>query len=113
MFSKRSLEGEIVIDHRASPGLTRAQVGAVDAPVVAGGTVYESAIYTCSHCQFAVVINPKRTRERGYCPKCDRYVCDECERLRVKTFECHSVARQFDEIQNAIERHGVSPLLIQ
>lgn len=113
MFSKRSLEGEIRIDHRASPGLTQEQLAGFDAPVVPAGQVFASAIITCSHCQDTVVLNPNRTRERGWCQKCDAYLCDPCEFVRSRTFACQSVERRFDEIQNAIERHGVRPLLLK
>ena len=84
MRSKRSREGEIVIDHRASPGLTPAQVAGF-APAVAKGELYESAVVVCGHCDAAVILEPKRTRDRGWCPKCDRYTCDDCEALRAKT----------------------------
>lgn len=59
MSSKRSKEGYLLIDNRANHG-----------------GVVESATVTCSHCQQVVVLNPLRTRERGYCAKCDHYVCD-------------------------------------
>lgn len=113
MFSKRSLEGEILIDHRASPGLTAEDVDGFG-PVVGKGEVFESAVLTCSHCQAAIVLNPDRTRDRGYCGKCDRYLCDGCEFVRVKTLACHSMAKRFDELGNAIERFGSSsPLLFK
>ena len=102
-FSKRSLEGEFIIDHRASPGLTREQVGGFDAPVVGEGEVFESPIITCSHCQATVVLNPDRSRSRGWCPKCDKYLCDECEYKRTIDFECRELARRLDSYQRAIE----------
>ena len=109
-FSKRSLEGELLIDHSASPGLTPEQAAGFSV-AVAGGEVYESAINTCAHCQAMVVINPQRTRDRGYCAKCDKYLCDECGyRLHV-TLTCDSVARRLDRAYEEAER-GASPLLI-
>ena len=103
-FSKRSLEGEFLVDHRASPGLTAEQVGSFDAPVVGKGEVFESACVTCSHCRALIVLNPDRSRERGYCPKCDKYLCDECNYLRSITFECREFERRLDEQDRIIER---------
>jgi hypothetical protein len=101
-FSNRSLEGEILIDHRDSPGMTPAQAGSWLA--VAGGTAYESAIYTCGHCRFMVVIEPKRTRQRAWCGACAQYLCDDCEGIRHVTLRCHSAAQRRDQCLEARER---------
>ena len=69
MRTKRNHEGELVNDNRAN-----------------GGGLAENATYTCSHCQRIVVINPLRTRERGYCRTCDHYVCDLCTGQPCLTF---------------------------
>lgn len=103
-FSKRSLEGEIFIDHRNSPGLTAEDLDGFPAPAVAGGDLYESALITCSHCRAAVILNPDRSRERGYCPKCDKYLCDECEFFRSQSFECVEYERKLEKLQQAIEQ---------
>ena len=96
-LSKRSLEGEIFIDHSASPGVTQAEIGDFGL-AVPKGDIYESAIYTCSHCQCMVVINPQRSRERGWCSKCDKYICDECAyRLNV-TLQCEVIQRTIDQL---------------
>lgn len=110
-FSKRSLEGEILIDHSASPGLTPEQLGGF-APAVGKGEVFESAINTCAHCQAMVVLNPDRTRERGYCSKCDKYLCDACAFRLTVTLTCDSAERRFDRALDEIERFGSSPLLL-
>jgi hypothetical protein len=91
IFSKKSHEGELFVDHRASPGLPE------DAAVRLGyhpsqvreGVVFESATYSCSHCQTVVVMNPLRTRERAYCRKCDRYICDNCDLVRCEADYVH------------------------
>ena len=80
MFSKRSLEGYMMVDHRAS-----------------GGGLSELAIATCSHCQRGIVRNPDRTRSRHYCPKCDHYICDQCNIVRVVTGECKPFRQRMDE----------------
>jgi hypothetical protein len=61
--SQRSREGELMIDERAC----------------LGGRLFESATVTCAHCIRVVVLNPDRSRSRGYCRKCDHYVCDLCD----------------------------------
>jgi hypothetical protein len=78
MSSKRRHEGYLMVDQRESPGVpfNPAMVGKPDAMPVGSGQTLESATITCSHCQVVVVLNPLRTRPRGYCQKCDRYVCD-------------------------------------
>lgn len=94
-FSKRSLEGEFLIDHRASPGTSE----------VPGGDLYESAIIVCQHCAANVVLNPKRERPRGYCAKCDGYICDNplCSR------ECTPIVQAFDVMRNHLEQSGQLP----
>ena len=110
-FSKRSLEGYLMIDHRNSPGLTPEQVGGFG-PVVQGGELYESATNTCGHCMCEVVLNPNRTRERGYCQKCDQYLCDACEFVRTQTFECRDYDRRLDDLQRALEQQPLDSLAL-
>lgn len=74
----RRHEGYLLIDHRDSPGVV-----ADKAHPLGPSQVIERAVYTCSHCQRQVVVNPLRTRSRGYCPKCDHVICDFCEAERV------------------------------
>lgn len=70
IFSKRDLEGYVCIDHRDSPGL--------DHPLLGKGTVFQAPTYQCPYCQRQVIVNPLRTRDREYCRKLDRYICDPC-----------------------------------
>ena len=85
-FSKRSFEGQIYVDHRASPGLPAdfARANGLDPALVGEGSLFEAPTYTCPHCGTVVIINQRRTRERSYCKKCDNYLCDNCEAAR-----CH------------------------
>lgn len=62
----------------------------------------EMATLTCSHCQNQVVLNPARTRARNYCPKCDHFVCDECELHRVQTGVCRPFTQVLDMAETAI-----------
>jgi hypothetical protein len=99
MFSKRELEGYLLIDHRESEGLnpTQARHAGFSAMPVGRGAMFESPTINCSHCERLVVLNPDRTRSRGYCPKCDRYVCDQCEAERVRTGVCRPFKQVIDE----------------
>lgn len=78
MFSKRSLEGWFMSDNRVSQGLPDEMVVPLGLPAGAGRGVFEAPTVTCAHCAAVVIINPKRTRDREYCAKCDKYICDGC-----------------------------------
>lgn len=74
-----------------------------------GGGLFEAATSTCSHCQQQVVRNPARERARAYCPKCDHYICDGCETVRVQTGECKTFNEIADTIMNkAAQGHIIS-----
>jgi hypothetical protein len=88
VHSKRSKEGYFMLDHRASPGLTEFHTWDAELPPGCGSGLFEAPTYTCSHCIRVVVIEPKRTRDRGFCFKCHHQVCDECEEIRIRTGEC-------------------------
>lgn len=70
------------------------------------GGMLEMATLTCSHCQNQVVLNPSRMRARNYCPKCDHYICDECELHRVQNGGfCRPFAQVLDMAETQIV-HG-------
>jgi hypothetical protein len=95
--SKRSREGYLEIDHTFSPGvpdeLTK-PLGLITAPA---GTKLESATVCCNHCNKIVVLNPNRSRPRGYCANCDSYICDMCEFIR-KTRGCITIKQIISEV---------------
>lgn len=97
---RRSLKhgaGYLVIDHQDSPGISAAEIAHIPGMLAApGGEILERDGKACWHCQRWVVFEPLRVRARGYCPKCDHYVCDTCEAIRVKTGECSPAVKQFD-----------------
>lgn len=100
MSSLRRHEGYLLIDHRDSPGVSAELARPIGAPVV-GSTMFESATITCSHCQTVVILNPDRSRERGYCRKCDHYICDKCTRIMAQTLECRPFKQILDEAEKA------------
>lgn len=98
MPSHRAREGYLLIDNRNSPGVPEEMVRASGLKNVAGvgsGVTFESATMTCSHCNSIVVLNPNRTRERGYCRLCDHYVCDN----PLCNLGCNSFSRLIDTTQ--------------
>lgn len=99
MSSLRRHEGELLIDHRDSPGVKPEDVGGYRADVPFTQGKFECATITCSHCQRVVLLNPDRSRERGYCRKCDHYICDGCTDLMAKTFECIPFRKILHEAQ--------------
>jgi hypothetical protein len=85
MKSKRAHEGYLLVDNRCS-----------------GGGVLELPTLTCSHCSQIMAVNPLRTRERGYCRKCDHYICDNCNAQRVVSGgECTRVVDMAEKAQEA------------
>jgi len=103
MKSIRSLEGELTIDHRGSPGLSDLLVKQAGLPPGSGRGLYESATYTCGHCQAIVVMNPQRTRERAYCRGCQHVICDGCAVVKAQTLECRPFEKWADEVLMAAE----------
>ena len=108
LFSKRSMESYLEIDHRESPGITpeqaaRAGLGTMS---VGAGQVMKSAVTHCSNCETMVVLNPNRTRERHWCSKCDAYHCDTCA-LRTKiTGVCRPFKQLLDFWVNQANKSG-------
>lgn len=96
-MSKQRHEGYLIIDHRDSPGVPSQLTHSLDKffPDVRQGMTFESATVTCCHCNAVVILNPDRTRPRGYCAKCDQYVCDKpgC------SLECTNFSRVLDTLQ--------------
>lgn len=113
MTSLRQHEGWMFLDNRNSQGIDDAQMLALGYPVGAGRGLYESATYTCSHCNAVVVIEPKRTRERGFCRGCNSRICDPCDAIKAQTLTCKTMAQVVDEAMNAADRNlPVSPLIL-
>jgi hypothetical protein len=100
MHSLKSQQGVLEINHRYSPGVPEEVMVKLGMPKEAGkkDSVVEYATFTCADCQKVVIINPKRTRPRGYCPKCNHYICDECEAIR---FASGGVCRNFNNAVDA------------
>lgn len=107
LHSKRSHEGYLLIDHTAGDGMD--SLG--QRPAVPGGRKLESATITCSHCQRVVVLNPDRSRSRGYCPKCDHFICDDCEIVRVASGgACKPFKQVIDEhLESVVKRQARDP----
>jgi hypothetical protein len=89
-----------MIDHRESPGVSPAMSLSAGAPVVGSGQMFESATITCSHCNRVVILNPLRTRERGYCAKCDHYICDS----PACNLDCVPFAKVLDDLERQINQ---------
>lgn len=113
MFSKREMEGYLLIDHSAGEGISpeQAALAGRNTLPVGRGMKLETATINCSHCERLVVLNPDRTRSRGYCPKCDRYVCDQCEAERVRSGVCRPFKQVIDEFVDAAAKNRPPKLI--
>lgn len=116
IHSERSLEGEILIDHSHSPGLTPEDLAGFHAPAVGKGQVFESATYTCRHCQFTVVLNPNRSRPREVCTGCGHRICDDCAFIRKQPGpfydQCRDVERRIDQILECYAKGITDPRIV-
>lgn len=105
MSSVRRHEGYLLVDHSQGPGLTPEMERAMGLPEGAGSTLFECAVYTCSHCEAGVLVDPRRQRERGYCPKCEHVICDRCNAVRAANGgECKTFKQVIEEVQERVAR---------
>lgn len=81
-MSKQIHEGYLMVDHRASPGLTPSEARGLgydpNLTNLREGQLAEFKTMHCSHCPNVVIMNPLRTRDRSLCYSCNKYICDNC-----------------------------------
>lgn len=101
LFSKRSAEGYVRVDHRDSPGFTAEEIAKGARTVLDGhigpGEMFEGATKCCHRCSRHVIMNPDRSRARSWCSKHDAYECDGCAAERARTGECISMQERIDQ----------------
>lgn len=99
-FFKRSFEGELLIDHRASPGIPADQARrmGLDPDKVGEGRIFEAPTLGCVHCGTHVIINPNRQRARPHCFQCNAYICDACDIARQHPDYAHRTVRELQEL---------------
>jgi len=115
----KKAEGELFIDHRASPGMPPAQARQLgyEPSQVGEGSLFEAATIQCQHCNRMVVRNPLRERERAYCMQCaGAYICDLCDDERRKPDYVHLPFRKVVDLvasgKATLVSMGVRPLLV-
>ena len=96
-FLKTSNDGEVMLDHTASPGFTPDQARQLGLPphLVGEGQKMHAPTLGCPHCGSAVMLNPMRTRPRATCFQCNKYICDVCDAVRQEPGYVH---RTIEEI---------------
>jgi hypothetical protein len=110
--SKRQDEGYLLVDHRESPGVPDGLAHAAGLPPGANRGVFEAPTITCNHCCKVLVVNPLRRRDRAWCAKCDKYICDECGAIMALSGVCRSIPRVVEELQEAAAK-GATPAELQ
>lgn len=106
------LEGELFVDHSASPGLPEdvARASGYDPSLCREGKQFKAPTLTCHHCKCVVVKNPLRVRERAFCFKCSHYICDFCAvAARAPDYD-HLPFEKFVEDSATAVAHGLVPL---
>lgn len=107
MKTLNSHTGYLVIDHKDSPGIKPEEVPErlrASTIIVGAGKVLERDTKQCTHCERGVVLNPSRVRNRGYCPYCHHYICDECDVMLRITGKCIPFKQVLDITQNRLEK---------
>lgn len=100
MPSLKRHDGELMIDHRFSRGLTAEEArafGMPDIPLGEGGAV-SLATVGCNHCGGVWLVNHYRTRERHYCKKCDHYLCDLCAAVTAQPNYVHRTISELTDL---------------
>jgi len=117
-FLKTSHDGELVLDHSASPGFTPEQARKLGMPaeLTGEGKKMHAATLGCPHCGSHVMLNPLRKRPRAHCYQCNQYICDICDAVRHKSGYVHRTMNRIREMvaSGQWEMHGTmsEPLLM-
>lgn len=110
MRSLASLESYLLIDNRNSQGVPDEVVVRQGMPAGSGKGLYETACYTCSHCEADVIKNPSRTRPRGFCLGCNHVICDACDAAyHASAHKCVPFKAFAEEMRNAAEKGDSDP----
>jgi hypothetical protein len=112
MTSKRSHEGYFLLDHSNSPGVSDADMVKHGLPTGYGRKKFESATFTCNHCERVVAIVYKgltRHRDCAWCKKCDHYLCDDCGTALHKTGVCYPFKAMIEDLRNKHVQTGRVP----
>ena len=99
-MSKQIHEGYLMVDHRASPGLTAHEALSLGyhPAQVSEGQLFEAKTNHCSHCGTVVIMNPMRTRDRSLCVYCNKYICDNCGiQSKMPDYVHKTYTQQIDE----------------
>lgn len=86
--------GYVLIENRHSPVSLTQRLPNGETIVIAAGETFEAPTLTCCHCNTVTVLNPRRSRPRNYCRKCNAYCCDSpgCNRDCTPTQLCVDLA---------------------
>jgi len=119
MFRQSSKEGELFVDHRASPGLPEklARQMGYEPSLVGEGKLLEAATLMCEHCHQIAIKNPLRSRERFSCMECGgAYICDLCNVERLRPDYVHTPFKRIVDLVATGKATavclGVRPLLV-
>lgn len=100
MTFRNQKPGYLVIDHRESPGMVATGNEKPGTIMVGKGQLFEADTLQCAHCNATFIKNPARVRPRGYCAKCDHYVCDN----PACGLECKPFKKLLDDLQEQAAR---------
>jgi len=105
MKSVRELEGYLMLDHRHGAPVPDEVVVHAGLPVGAGRGLFESATYTCKHCQRVIVLGMNREKPATFCRGCQHMICDPCAAEKHRTGVC----RTFDQVIEEALAATISP----
>ena len=105
MANQRGKEGYLMVDHRASPGLTAEEARQAGLPPSAAGEgqFFEAPTVTCIHCGVSYMVNPDRKRPQEFCRKCYAYQCDICAKL-----PCPGPYKKLADLLNSDDQNKVN-----
>lgn len=115
MKSLQSHEGVLLVDHRASPGLSVPEAVQQGLPASAAGSrIFECATFTCSHCERVVAVVDRRKADEicGFCTGCNHRLCTKCTTKRAKDGVCLPVKVLAEQLQNVAAKQPATEVFV-